>query len=264
MNPSAIVVQFPGSNCEYETQRTLQEVGFDAKILRWNEDPQPLDNAHVIMLPGGFSYQDRVRAGAIAAKLPILDRIKKANERGTLIMGICNGCQILVETGLVPRLESDIECSMTHNHILSTPINYMCKWVHVKIENASGSPFTNKFEEGAIIPIQIAHAEGCFEFKSSVNHSDIKPFTKLTYCTSNGEVATDFPDNPNGSQFDLAGITNKQGNVLAIMPHPERSVFIHQVPVSLKDHWALKKGSVDHSTEEGPWYPLFRGMREGV
>ncbi len=262
--PSAIVIQFPGSNCEYETQRALDFVGFDVDIVRWNDPLDVLMTADLIVLPGGFSFQDRVRAGAISAKLPILERVRQASEQGVFVMGICNGCQILVEAGLVPQLSDDVACAMQHNRSNDVGLDYLCEWVYVKVKHPQNSPFTNWMSPDDVFPVQMAHAEGCFEFSDRISESDIKALSHFVYCDSEGQELSHFPVNPNGSDYNIAGLLNPQGNVFAFMPHPERGVFLHQMPLSLRTSWSLNKYNSSQAVTEGPWLKMFESLKTHV
>ena len=260
----AVVIQFPGSNCEYETIRALKLVGFDADLVRWNDEGERILSADVVVLPGGFSFQDRVRAGAISAKLPVLDYVKEASQKGALVMGICNGCQILVEAGLVPQTSDQMVCAMRHNHFESAPVEYMCDWVYVKVLNPDKSPFTKGIDPHAVFPVQVAHGEGCFEFAKDTDLSFLEDITQFVYCTRDGEPIGSFPVNPNGSHANLAGITNVKGNVFAFMPHPERGVFLHQIPLSMRNTWSRLKSNGNDHISFGPWYPLFERMKRNL
>jgi len=221
------VILFPGTNCENETARAIKAVGMDASIVRWN-DAYKLDSFEGYILPGGWSYEDRIRAGVISAQDPLMKIIKKQAALGKPILGICNGCQILVESGLVPGLKDQIQMALAPN--IKDPLaGFFCTWVkmkHVGKKNA----FNLFYRENEIIDIPIAHAEGRFTTIEKGLMNKLKSNGQITfqYCDSNGDVIESYPTNPNGSLLNSAGICNKKGNVLAMMPHPERATFGYQ------------------------------------
>ena len=252
---SLAIIQFPGSNCEYETQKAAAYYGLEASIIRWNCEASRFHDFDAYMLPGGFSYQDRVRAGVISAKLPIMSLLEQAAEQGKPILGICNGCQILAETGLVPNVAGSnlIEMSLARNAKAGDMVGFMCDWVYVKIEYPEKNIFTRYFDASDIVPIPINHGEGRFLFKEGVADL-IEPLTKVVYCDDQGHVSSDYPVNPNGSTLNIAALGNQSGNVLGMMPHPERAAFSKQVPHSFS---VSSEGRV-----EGPWEKLFTGLKE--
>jgi phosphoribosylformylglycinamidine synthase subunit PurQ / glutaminase len=257
------VIQFPGSNCEYETAKAVKSAGAQVDIIRWNTDEKIFHSYDGFVLPGGFSYQDRIRAGVISSKLPIVNFLKKASLQGKPILGICNGCQILAESGLVPDIggTQSVEMALAPNTKDVSPVGFICDWVYIKPKNCSTSLFFSNFEENDVIPIPINHGEGRFLF-SSESIMDT-PCSKFIYCDSTGKELSEFPINPNGASFNIAGLTNAKGNVLAVMPHPERATFLKQIPRSIDHDWAEKKisGSTD---EKGPWAPLFSSLVDSI
>jgi phosphoribosylformylglycinamidine synthase len=180
----------------------------DAKLV-WHKE-LGLETYDAVILPGGFSYGDYLRGGVIAAYSPIMDQIKKIVKNGKPVLGICNGFQILVESGLLPgALLSNIT------------LKFICKWTHLKIEN-NKSMFTNLFSKDAVIHMPIAHHQGRYflderELNRLLNNDQIL----CTYTNEKGEKNNE--SNPNGSVLSIAGICNKEGNVVGLMPHPERS-----------------------------------------
>lgn len=241
------ILQFPGSNCEYETLRAFVYYGAKAELVKWNESPDILAGYEGYVLPGGFSFQDRVRAGAIAAKLPVMDIVQKAAEAGKPVLGICNGCQILSQTGLFPNTQGDnkLEIALAHNTKNGKPLGFVCDWVEVKIENPQNSVFTRYFNDQDILPIPINHGEGRFVGNTLV--SDQR--TVLRYASTN----------PNGSDHNIAGLCNAKGNVLGIMPHPERGAFLKQVPYWIPGAWGKAKYQLKNKPQMavGPWEKLF-------
>lgn len=229
MNAAKIaVIQFPGSNTERETFMALERVGMIGKAFLWNQDHQQLVNFDGYIIVGGFSYEDRSRAGVIAALDPIMQQLRQQSERGKPLLGICNGAQILVESGLVPGIrESQPIISLSNNRrvyngqILGT--GYYNAWVNIQIgENCRTNAFNGKVNQ--IMTIPIAHAEGRFVLSSSLLAA-LKQNGQIAfqYCDQNGKLDQHFPHNPNGSMAAIAGLSNTNGNVVALMPHPERS-----------------------------------------
>jgi phosphoribosylformylglycinamidine synthase I len=233
------VVQFPGVNCEYETVRVLKECGMDAQLFRWNMDPATLETFDGFILPGGFSYQDRVRAGAVAAKDPIVERLWVEAESGKPILGLCNGAQILVESGMIPGPGARAALGLAPNRMEGRS-GYYCHWVHLKVDKSGReTAFTSRFQDGTVVPIPMAHGEGRFTSMDAELFDDLDQAGQIPvrYCRADGDPAGSFPDNPNGSALAAAGISNALGNVLALMPHPERASWLRQVPPALPGEW---------------------------
>ncbi|MEW6104617.1 MAG: phosphoribosylformylglycinamidine synthase I [bacterium] len=223
-----VIIQYPGTNCEYETFEAIKSVGIEAEIFRYNRPIEELEEFDTFILAGGFSYQDRVRAGAIASKKPIIKTIIKKAENGAPVLGICNGAQILIESGICPSIKKgSIEMALAFNR----ETGFLCDWVYVKVSSIK-SPFLSLFNLGDVFPIPIAHAEGRFttQDKGLLDELIKNDQIALRYCTRDGEIIDEFPINPNGSLYNIAGLTNKNGNVLALMPHPERASFVYQIP----------------------------------
>jgi phosphoribosylformylglycinamidine synthase I len=201
------IVQFGGSNCDRDAERALSHLDIDAELV-WHKDGLPED-ATGIMLPGGFSYGDYLRAGAIAANSPIMAEIQEAAEAGTPVLGVCNGAQIGSESRLTPG-------AFTTN----ASARFQCERVHVRVENAD-TPWTANYEEGEVVELPIAHGEGRFEVTddhlAELNDEDRVLFR---YCDENGEVTPEA--NPNGSKGNVAGLLGENENVAVLMPHPER------------------------------------------
>jgi phosphoribosylformylglycinamidine synthase I len=220
------IIQFPGTNCELETLRAVKRNGMEGEIFRWNEK-RSLGKFDGAILAGGFSYEDRGRSGLIASKDPLIKEIYKLSKRGGAVLGICNGAQILVETGLTPNFDfGKSVIALTRNRRVKDGVvmgsGYFNEWIHIKRGSAKPNAF-NLFTHPIRIPI--AHGEGRF---FSEDEELLKKITKeglnaFVYCDEKGEVIPTFPTNPNGSVLNLAGITNLDGNVCALMPHPERS-----------------------------------------
>lgn len=263
-----VVIQFPGVNCEYETARALASVGLPARIVRWNAPDASVGRAAAIVLPGGFSYQDRIRAGVVAAKDRITDDVLEAAGRGVPVLGICNGAQILVEAGVVPGFRPGaIDLALAPNRMPDRS-GYYCTWVRVR-KGSAACVFTQFLEDAqedsATIPIPLAHAEGRFvtASKETARRLEAGEGVALVYASRDGRTARGFPDNPNGSFLAVAGVTNPGGNVLALMPHPERSTWLYQVPREVGGYWGkLRDGATPEAMHRpGPGYGFFESLR---
>ena len=203
------VVVFPGSNCDHDCEYIFKDVLGQSVKMIWHKDTLPA-GLDAVVLPGGFSYGDYLRTGAIARFSPVMGGVKEFAREGRLVIGICNGFQILLEAGLLPGV-------MLRN----TSLNFICKDVYVKVENAA-TRFTNRCEFGQVLKIPIAHADGNY-YTDPVTLAGVKANAQVIfrYCTADGKVTAEA--NPNGSLDNIAGIMNADGNVLGMMPHPERS-----------------------------------------
>ncbi|MBL7206803.1 MAG: phosphoribosylformylglycinamidine synthase I [Candidatus Aenigmarchaeota archaeon] len=254
--PKAAVILFPGTNCEEETARSCISVGMDADILRWNTK-EDLSSYDGFVLPGGWSYEDRVRAGAVASKDRIMETIKKEAKGGKPVLGICNGAQILIETGIVPGIKNDIQMALAKN-INPLISGYYCTWVNIK-NNPSNCIFTKSLGKGEIIPIPIAHGEGRFTTKEEGLLEQLIKNSQVVfkYCDEKGETIDKFPINPNGSINNIAGLCNPEGNVLAMMPHPERCCWNRQLP-------GFERKSFQEMNDPGPGRKLFQAMKEYI
>jgi phosphoribosylformylglycinamidine synthase len=208
MKPKFGVVVFPGSNCDYDAFYVIKKnLNYDAEFL-WHKDTD-LKKCDAIILPGGFSYGDYLRTGAIARFSPIMDSVLNFAEKGGYVLGICNGFQILLEAGLLPG------CMLKNNSL-----QFVCKDVYLSIKNRD-SVFTSGIKNLEVIKVPIAHGDGNYfiddeTLKSLEENNQIV----FQYASNQGETAEKY--NPNGSVRNIAGIINKRGNVLGMMPHPER------------------------------------------
>ncbi|MGE6370130.1 phosphoribosylformylglycinamidine synthase subunit PurQ [Planococcus kocurii] len=195
------VIVFPGSNCDLDMYHAVKdELGEEAEYV-WH-DSKDLSSYDGILLPGGFSYGDYLRCGAIAQFSGVMDEVRKAAEAGKPVLGICNGFQILTEAGLLPGVL-----------LRNKNLKFMCRTVGLKVEN-NNTLFTNEYEQGQEIQIPIAHGEGNY-YCDDATYNHLK---------ENNQIVFTYADDFNGSRNNIAGIINERGNVLGMMPHPERAV----------------------------------------
>ena len=236
------IIQFPGSNTERETIMACHRVGLNPVEFLWNEPPKKLPGFDGYIIVGGFAYEDRSRAGVIAALDPIMKQIKVEAKKGKPVLGICNGAQILVESGLVPGLENHrIGIALTDNkrvksgHVLG--VGYYNTWANLQMSAPSDRcAFTRHLKSGDFINIPLAHGEGRFIIPNELLEKMISNNqTVFRYCDDEGNIVDEFPTNPNGSMHNLAAACNVQGNVMAMMPHPERTENGDAIFSSIKD-----------------------------
>ncbi|KTC91349.1 phosphoribosylformylglycinamidine synthase I [Fluoribacter dumoffii] len=237
------LIQFPGSNCERETALAVKRVGMEPVAFLWNESLEKLRSLDGYILIGGFSYEDRSRAGIIAALDPVIQEIKAQSEQGKPVLGICNGAQILVESGLVPGFEHDeISLALTENKRITNGkiigSGFYNTWVHMRLsENHQHNAFTRHLKSTDLVHLPIAHAQGRFLMDDSLLAKIEKQGLNLfQYCDDQGNIIDNFPINPNGSAGNIAAITNQAGNVMAMMPHPERTVNGDPIFASMRDY----------------------------
>ncbi|WP_353892954.1 phosphoribosylformylglycinamidine synthase subunit PurQ [Proteinivorax hydrogeniformans] len=195
------VVVFPGSNCDKDAQYAVESLGHSCQLI-WHKDTDLPKDVDCIILPGGFSYGDYLRSGAIARFSPIMEAVKKFAEDDGIVVGICNGFQILVESGLLPG-------ALMKNK--ST--KFICKEQSLKVVN-NKTVFTNQYQQDESISLPIAHGDGNYYVPES-KYEEIK---------KNNQILFTYNDNPNGSSYGIAGVKNEKGNVMGMMPHPERAV----------------------------------------
>ena len=206
------VIVFPGSNCDHDCYHVIKHVFGEEVSYVWHKDTD-LGAFDCIVLPGGFSYGDYLRTGAIARFSPVMDSVVSFAERGGLVFGICNGFQILTEVGLLPGV-------LMRNRDLK----FICEHVHVKVENNS-TVFTGGYSEGSTLSIPIAHADGnYFADDDTLARLEAEGRVLFRYSAPDGAVTEE--SNPNGSRSNIAGIVNAKGNVMGMMPHPERACEI--------------------------------------
>ncbi|PIE52736.1 phosphoribosylformylglycinamidine synthase I [Candidatus Fermentibacteria bacterium] len=263
---TAAVIRFPGSNCEFETAAALEDAGISSIIYNWNETAALSGSkADAYVLPGGFSFQDRVRAGVIAARERIVDVVFEEAVHGKPVLGICNGAQILLESGLVPGWKPGaVQAALASNRVPGRS-GYLSRWVFLKKagESASGCPWLSAMDDNPV-PVPIAHAEGRFLFRKEVIDRASEQIG-LVYTTAEGEKVQEWPWNPNGSMLSAAGLMNAEGNVLAMMPHPERAIRLWQVPPCLEGEWGRRRRAGtrrDMESVSGPGSVIFRSLAE--
>lgn len=204
----AAVIVFPGSNCDRDVAVCLEAATGEPPAMVWHKETAapPVD---LIVLPGGFSYGDYLRAGAMAAQSPIMRDVVEKAKAGTPVLGICNGFQVLAETGLLPG-------ALMRN----ANLKFVCCDVGLKVEQAQ-APFTGRYDEGDVIRIPVAHHDGnYFADDDTLDRLEGEGRIAFRYCDADGAVTREA--NPNGSARNIAGIVNERGNVLGMMPHPER------------------------------------------
>ena len=204
------VIRFGGSNCDRDALHALEHLGIDAEIV-WHADGLSEDTDGIVV-PGGFSYGDYLRAGAMAARSPVMEQVRSAAVDGTPVLGVCNGAQIGCEGGLTPG-------AFTTNR----SARFQCEPVHLRVENAD-TPWTAAFEEGDVIEVPIAHGEGRFEIADDRLGRLVETDRVLfRYCEPDGSVTE--AANPNGSKDNVAGVLGDRDHVAVLMPHPERATL---------------------------------------
>ncbi|WP_222919885.1 phosphoribosylformylglycinamidine synthase I [Natrinema sp. SYSU A 869] len=204
------IIRFGGSNCDRDADRALAHLDIDAEIV-WHEDGLPEDTTGVV-LPGGFSYGDYLRAGAMAARSPIMAEVREAASDGVPVLGVCNGAQIGCESGLT-------EGAFTTNESAC----FQCEHVYLRVERAD-TPWTAAYDEGEVIEIPIAHGEGRYEIDDDrLAELEDEGRVLFRYCDENGETGPDV--NPNGSKHNVAGVLGERESVAVLMPHPERATL---------------------------------------
>jgi phosphoribosylformylglycinamidine synthase len=216
------VLVFPGSNCDDDTYNVIAEVAHQPVTFLWH-DSADLQGVDAVLVPGGFAYGDYLRTGAIARFSPVMQAVKKFAGDGGLVLGICNGFQILTESGLLPG-------ALMRN----AGLKYICKQVHLRAETTN-SPFTNQLTKGEVLQMPIGHMEGNYFCTPEVlERLEAEDRIAFRYVTPDGEVTAEA--NPNGSLSNIAGILNEGRNVLGMMPHPDRS---SELLLGSEDGWKV-------------------------
>jgi len=205
------VIVFPGSNREGDMARALRQATGHAPQMVWHADHELPAGTDLVALPGGFSYGDYLRCGAIAGRAPVMDAVRAHAARGGLVLGVCNGFQILCESGLLPGVL-----------MRNANLRFICKMQHLRVEQTN-SVYTRRYAPGQVIEVAIAHGEGNYEADdATIDRLEGDGLVAFRYCDSAGVVGGGA--NPNGSRNDIAGIYSEQRNVLGLMPHPENLI----------------------------------------
>jgi len=271
MSTCIAIIQFPGSNTERETLMACRRVGLSPVEFLWNESAEKLFDYDGYIIVGGFAYEDRSRAGVIAALDPIMKQIKIEAEKGKPVLGICNGAQILVESGLVPGLENHrMGIALTDNkrvkgdHVVG--VGYYNTWANLQMSAPSDRcAFTQHLKTGDWINVPLAHGEGRFIIPDELLQKMIaNDQTVFRYCNDDGKIVREFPTNPNGSVHNLAAVCNARGNVMAMMPHPERTENGDAIFSSMKEFIENGDPVSDHTLSfERPHYEVEKYQSKG-
>lgn len=236
--PKIAVVSFPGNNCEVESLRAVKQAGMEAVFFRWNDDRSKLKDVDGYFIPGGFSYEDRGRSGMVAARDSLMEFIGQEAECGKAVIGNCNGAQILMESGLVP-IGKHLDMSLARNVVAGATVGFLSEWVWITPACAAdrcvtsgwkgttrGEPFDNAQDRPCrTMHLPIAHGEGRFTTRDKDLLAEMKKNDQIAfrYCDEAGKASEDPMVTPNGAVYAIAGICNPAGNVVALMPHPERT-----------------------------------------
>ncbi|MBM3227397.1 phosphoribosylformylglycinamidine synthase I [Candidatus Peribacteria bacterium] len=232
--PRIAIVSFPGNNCEVESLRAISQSGMEALFFRWNDDRAKLKDVDGYFIPGGFSYEDRGRSGMVAARDPLMEFIGQEADAGKVVIGNCNGAQILIESGLVP-LGKHLDMCLAHNIIDRKRIGFISSWVWITPSCSQERCATSHWS--GVMHVPIAHGEGRFTTRDPDLLEELKRNDQIAfrYCDANGSVSEDLHCTPNGALYAIAGLCNPAGNVVALMPHPERT------PIGLPYFQSLKR-----------------------
>ena len=228
------VVVFPGSNCDHDAWYALGEIFHQPVEFLWHQSEE-VNGFDAILLPGGFSYGDYLRTGAIARFSPVMRAVEKFAHGGGLVLGICNGFQILCETGLLPGM-------LQRN----AGMRFVCRQVHIRVENAD-TPFTAAAKPGQVLQIPIAHGDGNY-FCDQATLSDLDRNHQIVFRYTTADGREDAAANPNGSLANVAGVCNREGNVMGLMPHPERAV---EAALGSSDGLVILRSLIESLTRQG-------------
>lgn len=220
--PKIAVLSFPGNNCEVESLRALRRNGIEPVFFRWNDDTEKLADVDGYFVPGGFSYEDRGRSGMIAGRDALMRFVSDEAAMGKVVIGNCNGAQILVESGLIP-LGNALDMCLARNLVDSRPVGFLSEWIWITPTCKRDRCAASDWEGPMHLPI--AHGEGRFTTRDPDLYAELRKNDQIafSYCDANGSVSEQPLCTPNGSAYAIAGICNPNGNVIALMPHPERT-----------------------------------------
>ena len=243
MKPKVAIIQFPGSNTERETIQACLRVGLSPIEHLWNKPHTTLSDYDGYIIVGGFSYEDRSRSGIIAALDPVIDKVRLESLKGKPVLGICNGAQVLIESGLVPGLkDKQVGIALTENKRMVRNevigVGYYNAWTYLKpFSKVKSCSFTLDIEPDDLFFIPLAHGEGRFVLQRGL-YEQLKKNNQIPfkYCNKDGEIIDQFPTNPNGSEKNIAAVCNIAGNIMAIMPHPERTKNGDKIFKSMKSY----------------------------
>ena len=221
-SPKIAVISFPGNNCEVESLRAIKQAGMETVFFRWNDDRAKLKDVDGYFIPGGFSYEDRGRSGMVAARDPLMEFIGQEAEAGKVVIGNCNGAQILIESGLVP-IGKHLDMSLARNVVAGAAVGFLSEWVWITPACADDRCVSSGWKGTMHLPI--AHGEGRFTTRDKDLLAELKKNDQIAfhYCDESGKASEDALVTPNGAVYAIAGVCNPAGNVVALMPHPERT-----------------------------------------
>ncbi|MSR86883.1 phosphoribosylformylglycinamidine synthase I [Candidatus Peribacteria bacterium] len=241
--PRIAIVSFPGNNGEVESMSVIRRVGMEPVFFRWNDDRAILKDVDGYFIPGGFSYEDRGRSGMVAARDPLMEFIASEAEEGKVVIGICNGAQILVESGLIPNGQN-LQMCLARNAITTKDgvrgLPLLSEWIWITPSCSKDRCATSNWE--GVMQIPIAHGEGRFTTQDKDLMEELKKNDQIafSYCDAEGKISEDPVVTPNGSMLAIAGVCNPQGNVIALMPHPERAPGNGDAYFASMKSWLMK------------------------
>ena len=260
--PKVAVISFPGNNCEVESLEALRRNGIESMLFRWNDDTAKLRDVDGYFVPGGFSYEDRGRAGMVAGRDRLMDFIAGEADSGKVVIGNCNGAQILIESGLVP-LGGCLDMCLARNLHSGSPAGFLSQWVWITPTCKRDRCAVSDWEGAMHLPI--AHGEGRFTTRDKDLFAELKKNDQLafSYCNERSHVSETIDVTPNGSAFAIAGICNPAGNVIALMPHPERTKlgdrYFRSLKVWIEGHAKQLLQSASHASRSQD-FPLDRAQ----
>ncbi|MEK7562817.1 MAG: phosphoribosylformylglycinamidine synthase I [Patescibacteria group bacterium] len=239
--PHIAVISFPGNNCEVESLRAVKQTDMEAVFFRWNDDRSKLKDVDGYFIPGGFSYEDRGRSGMVAARDPLMEFIGQEAEKGKVVIGNCNGAQILIESGMVP-IGKHLDMSLARNVVAGAAVGFLSEWVWITPSCGSDRCVTSGWK--GVMHLPIANGEGRFMTRDRDLLAELKKSDQIAfrYCDEAGKASEDPMVTPNGAVYAVAGVCNPAGNVVALMPHPERTTNGAPYFAAMKKWIESKKG----------------------